>query len=183
MTLSDSATVIPDLPIILSIITFALFAIMRIAISDLTISSVKRVTCFPALQYSASGYKNKLDFPTPGLAARRTSCFLTKPLSFSSMLLMPNFIPVFAVFFEERVIDFINSVDREKSAYYLGKLQDKIAKAELQTGQDIAEALNRLCVAVYKMHPTQSSGYAGEHIYNDIQEEKRKCKDRNEVWH
>jgi len=98
--------------------------------------------------------------------ARRLKDWVQDPLFFECSL----------QFFEERVIDFINSVDREKSAYYLGKLQDKIAKAELQTGQDIAEALNRLCVAVYKMHPTQSSGYAGEHIYNDIQEEKENAK-------
>ena len=63
-----------------------------------------------------------------------------------------------------------------KAQYYLGKLQDKIAKAELQTGQDIAEALNRLCVAVYKMHPTQLFRVLRGTYHNDIQEEKENAK-------
>jgi replicative DNA helicase len=79
-------------------------------------------------------------------------------------------------FFEERVIDFINLVDREKAAYYLARMKDKIEKAEYQTGQEVAGALNDLCVAIYKMHPTLSTGYAGEHIYNDIQELKDNAK-------
>ena len=79
-------------------------------------------------------------------------------------------------FFEERVIDFTNIVDREKSAFYLEKMKEKVEKAQYQTGADIAKALNELCLAVYKLHPMQSSGYAGEHIYDDIQEIKDNAK-------
>lgn len=79
-------------------------------------------------------------------------------------------------FFEERVVDYINLVDREKASFYLSKMKEKIDKAEYQSGQQVAGALNELCVAIYKLHPTQSSGYAGDHIYNDIQEIKDNAK-------
>ena len=88
----------------------------------------------------------------------------------------PMFYECTLQFFEERVIDFINIVDREKASYYLAKMKDKVDKAEYQSGQEVAGALNELCVAIYKMHPAQSSGYAGEHIYNDIQEIKDNAK-------
>lgn len=80
-------------------------------------------------------------------------------------------------FFEDRVIDYINLVDRERSAKGLQELLTKTVDGVLKTSQEIGESINSLSQKVYKLHPVITGGYAGEHIYDDIKEMSLSGKD------
>ena len=73
-------------------------------------------------------------------------------------------------YFESRVVDFVNLVDRERSCKALNVLTHKISVGELKDSYDIATEVNGLALKIYKLHPRQTGGYAGTFVYDDLKE-------------
>jgi len=73
-------------------------------------------------------------------------------------------------FFDGRVIDFVNLVDRERSAQGLNVIAKKALDGQLKDSQEIANTVNDLAMKIYKLHPQQRTGYAGDYIYEDLKE-------------
>lgn len=74
------------------------------------------------------------------------------------------------MFFEDRVIDYINLVDRERSADGLRYVAQQAIDGNLKNSQEIAAKTNELSLKIYALHPPLSTVYAGEEAQNDIRE-------------
>ena len=81
------------------------------------------------------------------------------------------------MFFEDRVIDYINLVDRERSAAGLQYIAKKTLDGELKNSQEIAGAVNDLALKIYKLHPATTTRYAGEFFMEDLKELTENSKD------
>jgi replicative DNA helicase len=79
--------------------------------------------------------------------------------------------------FEDRVIDYINLVDRERSAEGLRYLAQKAIEGSLKNSQEIAGKVNELAMKIYKLHPPLSTGMAGEFVMEDLKELSETSKD------
>jgi len=75
-----------------------------------------------------------------------------------------------ALFFEDRVIDYVNLVDREKASAGLQYIAQKALTGELKNSQEIAGVVNDLALKIYKLHPITTTKYAGEFFMEDLKE-------------